>query len=237
MGEQTFSQIQKERRTIILLLFDSIAFHVQTYSMKTIFITALLLFSSFSFGQETTVAIENMEANVLFRGYANKIMINSHPEKGSSYQLTGSNVSITRKGNHFIVKPSQGKMAYLTVTERKEDGSTTVIGKKEFRVKNLPNPTLYWGWTSSGKAVHNQKPVLTCDYVDYFQMDVDFTILSWEAEYDGKTYTGEGTDISSLNELTQTFTELTEFTIVANIEGPDGISRKLAGSWFVRPTE
>ncbi len=204
--------------------------------MKTVLTSLLLIFASLSWAQEPTAAIENMEENVLFRGYENQIVITSHPKEGSAYTLTGSNVVVTKKGDRFIVRPGSGKTAFLTVSERSEDGRTHVIRKKEYRVKNLPDPSLYWGWTQAGKALQNPKPELTCGYVDYFQMDVNFTVVSWEAEYDGQMYSGEGTDISSLIELINSFTELTEFTIFAKVQGPDGITRKIDGTWFIRPT-
>jgi hypothetical protein len=203
--------------------------------MKTILTVTLSLLASFTWAQEQLAAIENTEANVLFRGYANKFIINTHPETGSYYSLSGSNTSIFRKSDHYVVKPGNGKKAVLTVSERKEDGTVSVLAKKEFRVKNLPDPSLYWGYTASGKAVDNPKPTLTCEYVDYFQMDVEFHVVSWEAEYIGKTYSGDSTDITPLNNLIATFTELTELTIVAMVQGPDGISRQLDGTWFIRP--
>ena len=203
--------------------------------MKTILTTLLLLFASLSFGQESSVAIESIEGNVLFRGYANKIRINSHPEEGCHYTLSGSNVSITKSGDHYIVKPARGKTAYLMVSERRKNGSVVQLRKKEFQIANLPDPSLHWGWTPSGKAVQNQKPDLTCKYVGYYPLDANFEVMSWSAEFDGKTYSGEGTDITALNELIETFTELTEFGITANVQGPDGITRKLGGTWFIRP--
>ncbi|MCR9172875.1 MAG: hypothetical protein NXI10_10300 [bacterium] len=203
--------------------------------MKIILTIALAFVASISIGQTSSVAIENMEENILFRGYQNKIKITSHTEEDCAYRLSGTNVSITVKDGYFIVKPGQGKTVDLTVTEKCMDGNATVVRKKEYRVKNLPTPTLHWGWTPAGKAVENQKPELSCSYVDYFQLDVKFTVDSWEAEYNGKTYSGEGTDISPINELIQTFTELEELTITASIQGPDGITRKIDGTWFIRP--
>lgn len=204
--------------------------------MKTLLTTLTLLFATLSFAQESSVAIESMEGNVLFRGYANKIRINSHPEEGCYYALSGSNVSVSRSSDHYIVKPGRGKTAYLTVTEKRKDGSTVLLRKKEFQIANLPDPSLHWGWTPAGKAVKDQKPELTCKYVGYYPLDASFEVKSWSAEFDGKTYSGEGSDITALNELIQTFTELTEFGITAEVQGPDGITRKLGGTWFIRPT-
>jgi len=204
--------------------------------MKTILTTVLLLIASLAWSQDQTAAIEHMDMNILYRGYKNKIMIASHSEKGSTYTLSGSNVSISREGDHFIAKPGGGKMAYLTVSERKEDGSVQVIRKKEYRISNLPDPQLYWGLTSSGRAVENQQPVLSAGYVEYCPFDLKFTVTSWKAEHNGITYSGDSTDITPLNALIKTFTELTELAIVANVQAPDGITRQLGGTWFIRPS-
>lgn len=204
--------------------------------MKTILTILLFLSSSLSFGQDPIAAIENIEENILFRGYPNKIRINTHPNDGCSYALTGVNAAIYKKGDLYEVKPGNGKTATLMVSEKKEDGATVLIREKTYRVSNLPDPRLKWGWTSSGRAVLNQKPVLSCGYVPYFQLDVDFTVESWMAEYEGKTYSGEGTDISELDDLIKTFTELRELSITAKVKGPDGITRQLGGTWFIRPT-
>lgn len=204
--------------------------------MKTVLITTLSLIASLSFGQESSAAIEMLEGNILFRGYENKIIIGTHPEEGCSYSLSGENVSVTKLDDYFIVKPGNGKTATLIVSENRPNGKALVVRTKEFQISNLPDPSLHWGWTPAGKAVQDQKPLLSCKYVGYFPLPENFNVVSWNVTHNGESFSGVGTDISALTSLIETFTEVTELTITAKVVGGDGIARQIRGTWFVRPS-
>ncbi|XOV68251.1 MAG: hypothetical protein ACFHU9_03555 [Fluviicola sp.] len=204
--------------------------------MKSI-LTLLSIFSMLlSYAQESSVAIENIEMNVLYRGYENKIKVGMPTSEDGTLFLTGSNVTITRKGDFFIVKPGVGKTAELQVIETKSDGTQIFVGSKEYRVAILPTPVLHWGSIPAGKAIMNEMPVLSAGYGRSHPFNHQFRIVKWYADYDGKEYSADGTDISDLSNLVSTFTELTEITISAYVNGGDGITRKIDGTWFVRPS-
>lgn len=203
--------------------------------MKTILSLLLLLITIRSVAQESTASIEHMNMNVLYRGFDNKIVIGSGDTDFSRLYISAHNATATLNGDHYVVRPGNGKTATLEIIAVKDDGTEVTLRSKEFRISNLPDPKLYWGWAESGKAVQNQKPVLSAGYGKYYPFDPEFNVTSWEAMYNGEMFSGEGQYIAAIDDIVQNFTELTEFTIEAMVKGPDGISRKISGTWFVRP--
>ena len=105
-------------------------------------------------------SIELPELNVLYRGYPNKV-----DPTASGYPttiLSASNASL--KSGPIYCKPGKGSKAYLTVSGKSADGKTVQLKKVEYRVTNLPDPTLYWGSAKSGKKAAKSSRLLLAKY-------------------------------------------------------------------------
>ncbi len=103
-------------------------------------------------------SIELPEMNILYRGYPNQVQATA-----SGYdqtRLTGDGVDIRNSSDGYIVKPTtSGRTATLRVSGvNNVTGRTAVLKTVQYRVRNLPKPSMYAGTVESGETV--SKPTL-----------------------------------------------------------------------------
>ncbi len=88
--------------------------------------------------------VANIDMNVVYRGYDNKMEI-SVPGLADSQlrvSIAGNAGSITKSGNQYICKPSaKDKITILVSAEI--DGKIQTVGQKEFRVRPVPSPSAF----------------------------------------------------------------------------------------------
>jgi hypothetical protein len=177
-------------------------------------------------------SIELPELNVLYRGYANKVdpTASGFPET----VLTGSNCSVSRSGEVYVVKPGKGKKAYLTVSGRSADGKTVQLKKVEYRVSNLPDPVLYWGSAKSGTKGAKSSRLLQAKYPPEIPLKATFQVIKWTCYapgLKGAPPSGVGTNLGSAGPLINAVKPGTGLSFNATVRGPDGIARQVGGSW------
>ena len=179
-------------------------------------------------------AIELTDLNVLYRGYPNKV-----EASGSGYEstsLSGSNVSISKSGTGYIVKPGKGKSATLSVTGRNADGASKVLKKGNYRVSNLPDPTLYWGSAKSGAKGSKGSRLLQAKYSPEIPLKANFTIVSWTCYapgLKGKPPAGVGGNIGAAGPLIKAVKPGSGVSFTCKVRGPDGITRQIGGGWSI----
>ena len=181
---------------------------------------------------EPTGSIELTDLNVLYRGYPNAV-----EASGSGYQttsLSGSNVSISKSGKGYIVKPGKGKSATLSVTGKNADGASKVLKKGNYRVSNLPDPTLYWGAAKSGAKGSKSSRLLQAKYSPEIPLKANFTLVSWTCfapGLKGKPPTGAGGNIGGAGPLINALKPGSGISFTCKVRGPDGITRQIGGGW------
>lgn len=179
-------------------------------------------------------AIELTDLNVLYRGYPNKV-----EASGSGYEtisLGGSGATISKSGQGYIVSPGKGKSATLTVTGRNKDGTSKVLKTSQYRVSNLPDPTLYWGAAKSGEKGSKSSRLLQAKYSPEIPLRADFTVVKWTCYapgLKGAPPSGLGSNIGSAGPLINAVKPGTGLSFNATVRGPDGISRQIGGSWSI----
>jgi len=177
-------------------------------------------------------SIELPELNVLYRGYANKVI-----PTASGYPTTVLNVtnaSMSKSGDGYIVKPGKGNKAFLTVSGKDADGNTVKLKRVEYRVVNLPDPTLYWGSAKSGKKAAKSSRILFAKYPPEIPLKAEFKIVKWTCfapGLKGAPPTGAGGSLSSAGPLINAVKAGTGLSFNATVRGPDGIARQIGGSW------
>lgn len=83
--------------------------------------------------------VANIDMNVVYRGYDNKMEISVPGLADSQLRVSANGASITKSGNQYICKPSaKDKITILVSAE--VDGKVQTIGSKEFRVRPVPSP-------------------------------------------------------------------------------------------------
>ena len=100
-------------------------------------------FSTQYFVQEPSVTIAPVLMNVLYAGIDNEVEIAVPGVASQNVTANMTNGSLTPKGNGiWVAKPSsQVKEAVISANAKMPDGRVQEMGKKNFRVRPLPNPT------------------------------------------------------------------------------------------------
>lgn len=142
---------------------------------------------SYSVGKPSG-AISLPEMNVLYRGYANRV--EGAASGFPSYTLSGGgNVTVTKSGNGYTANPGNGRTATIIISGVAEDGTTTQIGRTEFRVQNLPKPSISLGRIADGEtatpAQIRASRQLFAGYPPEIPLDAKFTVQSYEVRVSG----------------------------------------------------
>ncbi len=179
-------------------------------------------------------SIELPELNVLYRGYPNKVdpTASGFPET----VLSGSNASISRSGDVYIVKPGGGKSATLTVSGKSKDGKSASLKTVTYRVSNLPDPELYWGAAKNGSRGSKAETKLFAKYPPEIPLNASFSIISWECQVPGaagRPPSGTGNNISAASNLLRAVKPGSQVSFICKVKGPDGIIRTRAGAFKI----
>lgn len=189
---------------------------------------------------EPTGAVSLPEMNVLYRGYDNKVSgaASGYP----SFEIVGkSNVSIRKSGTEHIASPGSGREAKIDIVGVAEDGSKASLGTFDFRVQNLPSPSIYFGALEEGAeaaaGVIKAQTRLFAKYPPEIPLAAKFDLVSWEVNVTGapKPESGNGANLSpkALNLIKQA-QKGTSISIMTNVKGPDGKIRKKGGIFKVK---
>jgi len=149
---------------------------------------------SYSVGKPSgTISLPEM--NVLYRGYANKV--EGAASGFPSYTLTGGgNVTVSKTGTGYTANPGNGRTAKINIAEVAEDGSTSSLGSVEFRVQNLPKPTVSLGRIADGEsgssAQFRASRQLFAGYPPEIPLNAKFTVVSYEVRVSGAPRPAKG---------------------------------------------
>lgn len=177
-------------------------------------------------------SIEMEEMNVLYRGYENKVnaTASGYPET----QLSGDNVTISKNGTGYIVKPKSGGSATLTVSGRTPDGKVVQLKRMNFKVRNLPKPTLYWGAAEDGGKANSSR-VLIPKFTPDIVLNAQFKVIEWtcfSSMMKGPPVKGKSSDLSALSGIYNNAPAGSFITIQARVVGPDNIIQNINGTWM-----
>lgn len=87
------------------------------------------------------LVISPSKMNVFYRGLPNPVEISvpGIPQDKLRPSISGGH-TLTKDGGEWVVKPGKGNEAIISVSAEMPDGSVVNMGKKEFRVKRIPDP-------------------------------------------------------------------------------------------------
>ena len=182
---------------------------------------------------EPTGSIELTELNVLYRGYPNKVEATASGYPGS--KLTGSNATISKLGQGYIVSPGRGRKAFLTVSGIDADGKAVVLKKTEYRVESMPDPQLFWGGKKSGEKANKNSSLLQAKYGPGIPLKAEFSILSWsfQSATANRPKKGTGGNIGGVSTIIRATRPGNQVGFVCTVKGPDGKTRKIGGTWSI----
>jgi len=110
-----------------------------------------------AFYTEYEVATPNLvvsptKMNVFYRGVDNPVSISVSGYSDKDIQPTKTNGELVKSAEGWIMRPGKESEALIGATVKNPDGSSKSMPGLKFRVKNVPNPTPYFG----GKSVNDE---------------------------------------------------------------------------------
>jgi gliding motility-associated protein GldM len=161
------------------------------------------------------------EMNVLYRGYNN--VMEGAASGFPGYELTGSNVSLSKSGNGYIAKPGQGREATVTIWGKSEDGSKARLGDFKFRVQALPPAQIYFGKAGNGERGSKVETKLFARYPPEIPLKAEFSVMSWELEFMGRNAKGSGSNLDGkAQSLLRQAKPNSSASFLVKYKGPDG---------------
>jgi hypothetical protein len=205
--------------------------------MKTIIGLIACFVSSFSFGQ---VALAMPEYNVVYRGYDNKFEIGAG-EDTRFVVLESTQAEVFRGDSCFYVRPT-GPEKTITVT-MKNMKENKVLKTVEYRVLNLPVPSVYIGNALEGTTVVSlDQAMVRVGYEENAVLQsAGFDVISYEVNsvsiekplgvINGTKITPEVMDALTKAKAANKAKPIT-FNLVVQAKGKDGLIRKRTAAFI-----
>lgn len=198
---------------------------------------------SYTVGQPMGV-VALPEMRVLYWGYDNVVEGTASGFPPERVTLSGSGCSLSSKGNNqYVAKVSRGtRSAKISVSGKKEDGSSVSLGSFDFECRPMPNATVYFGKTEMGgtasyTAAKNQSNVRVGYDPSIPLTGVSFSILGGQVKVDGVPGTGKVLSGGSFDSKAKSLLNQSKgktVTIVVDYKGPDGVGKKGGISFDVK---
>lgn len=194
---------------------------------------------SYSIGKPTG-AVSLPELFVLYRGYPNKVVgaASGYPD----YKLVGTNnVTLTKQGAEYIASPGTGRDATISIQGVSPDGKSANLGSFQFKVRNMPKPSVYLGSCEDGlsypAATIKAQTRLFARYGEEIPLTATFNVTNWEVNVTGapRPESGSGPSLSpgAIGLIKQARPGNT-VSVMTTVVGPDGKARKSGASFKVQ---
>lgn len=205
--------------------------------MKVVIGLIACLVSSFSFGQ---IALGMPEYNVIYRGYDNKFVIGAG-EETRFVVLESTQAEVFRGDSCFYVRPN-GPEKTITIT-MKNLKENKVLKTYEYRVLNLPVPSVYVGSALEGTTVVTlDQAVVRVGYEENAVLQsAGFDVISYEVtsvsianplpSINGSKITPEVIDALTKAKAANKGKQIT-FNLVVQAKGKDGLIRKRTAAFI-----
>lgn len=119
--------------------------------------------------------------NVFYRGLENPVEVSVPGVPTDKLEIAISNASKSGSNGNFMVKPGNGQTCEVSVSAE-INGKKQNFGKKEFRVKNVPDPKPFFGGATGSDNIQ-MKDFLAAGGViakmENFEFDLRFEIVSY----------------------------------------------------------
>jgi gliding motility-associated protein GldM len=130
------------------------------------------------------LVVSPTKMNVFYRGVDNPVSVSVSGYSNKDIAASISEGSMVKDKDGYIVRPGKGSEATVNATVTNPDGSKKTMTGQKFRVKNVPNPTPYFG----GKGVNDEtikKTDLTAAQgliakMENFEFDLKFEVVEYK---------------------------------------------------------
>jgi hypothetical protein len=178
------------------------------------------------------------EMRILYQGYNNVVEGTASGFPADKVTLSGSGCTLSSKGKgQYIAKVGRGtRSAKISVSGKKDDGSSVQLGSFDFEVRPMPNATAYFGKTATGGkasyAAAKGTPAVRVGYDPSVPLKgVKFSISGGEVTVSGvpgkgRVNAGGSFDGKAKSLLKQSKGKVV--TILVKYKGPDGVGKMTA---------
>jgi gliding motility-associated protein GldM len=151
----------------------------------------ILKWKPWSFAYEVgkpVAAFENIEMNVLYVDYDNKIRATASGYSSDNISLSASaGVSAIKNQDHYVIVPSKslsGQTVELKVTGKDGKGNAKLLGTTKYKIRQLPAPTVYVNTTpntsSSIRKTDLLSAVITASYGSSIPLSMSFKVKGFD---------------------------------------------------------
>lgn len=185
-----------------------------------------------------TVSLPQM--NVLYRGYANQV--EGAASGFPNYSLSGAgNVSLTKSSTGYIASPGAAREATINISGLAADGSVSRLGSFNFRVMDLPKPSISLGRIPDGgsgtSAEIRASRQLFAGYPPEIPLEARFSVVSWEASVSGAPRPARGNGSNLDGEALRMMSNAQPgslITIVTQYKDPSGAVKRQNAVYTVK---
>jgi len=120
--------------------------------------------------------------NVFYRGLDNPVEVSVPGVPTDALKVAMSNGSKSGSNGGFKVRPGKGQTCIISVSAD-INGKNTNFGKKEFRVKNVPDPKPFFGGKSGSDNIPRKNLLAAAGVIakmENFEFDLRFDIISYQ---------------------------------------------------------
>ncbi|MCO6483150.1 MAG: gliding motility protein GldM [Flavobacteriales bacterium] len=189
-----------------------------------------------------SLVVSPTKMNVFYRGVDNPVSISVAGYSASAIQPSMTNGSLSRSSDGYIVKPGSGNEAVVSVSVTNPDGTKKALPGVPFRVKNVPNPTPYFGTKGVNDNTIKKSELIATRGVlarmENFEFDLKFEVVGYTVS---STIAGNflerpcsGAALSDDAKQMLERVKVGQKVFIENIKarGPDGTTRNLGALSF-----
>ena len=195
-----------------------------------ILLTFLVLLASFTVNAQAYDVVNTSlseDVNILYRGFENKVKLLVPNPNDSKATIFGRNCALYRNGDHYVVRPGRGKTAAIVIVERNGD-LTDTLKVEQFKVMNLPNPSIYINGELSTGKLNGDLKYARVQYKPDVPLDSKFTVKGWQILIDGELFFGKNDRFPQMvNDAIANLSSGAIISLKLDVEGPDGITRRI----------
>jgi gliding motility-associated protein GldM len=119
--------------------------------------------------------------NVFYRGLENPVEVSVPGVPTEKLEIAISNANKSGSNGNFMVKPGSGSTCDVSVSAE-INGKKQTFGKKEFRVKNVPDPKPYFSGKTGSTTIEMRELLAAPGVIakmENFEFDLRFEIVSY----------------------------------------------------------
>ncbi|MDR2684966.1 MAG: gliding motility protein GldM [Prevotellaceae bacterium] len=107
-----------------------------------------------------SATVANQDMNVVYMGYANRMSVSAPGFTADKLTVTATNAKIEKSGEFYICRPTNYEGVTINVSANVE-GKSVSMGNQKFRVRALPNPSIFLRYKNASGDMVTYNPDIT----------------------------------------------------------------------------